>query len=267
MCKREKLLIAHECPLSIMKLIDQYTDYSYALVHLFEKFPSYLEFFKKALANDREVILDNSLFELREMFDPANFASWIEQIRPTYYVIPDVWEKATQTIESCRKWITFYSGLPGKTIGVVQATTYKEAVECYKYLVEVVDKVAFNFENCVYSSLFPHPNKRISLANGRLYLISRMLEEGIINTNKPHHLLGVNLPQEVLYYKDMKFFDSIDTSNPVVHGLKEIHYFEYGLLSKEEIKLADLIAVEPTAEQISVIIQNISRFRRWVKGI
>ena len=60
--------IAHEAPLSIMNKVQSMTDYDYALVHLFED-PDiggdYFEFFIDALVNKgREVILDNSVFEL-----------------------------------------------------------------------------------------------------------------------------------------------------------------------------------------------------------
>ena len=34
------------------------------------------------------------------------------------------------------------------------------------------------------------------------------------------HLLGCNLPQEYLYYKDFPFIETIDTSNPIIHGLE-----------------------------------------------
>ena len=57
--------IAHESPKSIFTDVQQVTDYDYALVHLFEEDEQYLEQFKVALRKGREVILDNSIFELR----------------------------------------------------------------------------------------------------------------------------------------------------------------------------------------------------------
>ena len=41
--------IAHESPISIFPQVQSWTDYDYALVHLFEESPEYLELFKKAL--------------------------------------------------------------------------------------------------------------------------------------------------------------------------------------------------------------------------
>ena len=54
--------IAHESPKSIFNLVQKYTDYDYALVHLFEEDKEYLQYFKDAVAKGREVILDNSIF-------------------------------------------------------------------------------------------------------------------------------------------------------------------------------------------------------------
>ena len=89
--------IAHESPISIFPQVQSWTDYDYALVHLFEESPEYLELFKKALAGGREVILDNSIFELGSAFDMKKFAEWTAEIKPTWYIIPDALEDSLQT--------------------------------------------------------------------------------------------------------------------------------------------------------------------------
>jgi hypothetical protein len=65
--------IAHESPKEIFEEVQRYTDYDYALVHLFEEDKGYLDQFKKAAAKGREIILDNSIFELEEAFDADKF--------------------------------------------------------------------------------------------------------------------------------------------------------------------------------------------------
>ncbi|MGA1047385.1 MAG: hypothetical protein ACO3UU_05205 [Minisyncoccia bacterium] len=65
--------IAHEAPISLMSEVQFYTDYDYALVHHFEHHEEYFNFFKRSLANNREVILDNSIFELKTAFDPEKY--------------------------------------------------------------------------------------------------------------------------------------------------------------------------------------------------
>ena len=74
--------IAHEAPKSIFEDVQSLTDYDYALVHLLEEDEQYLRQFEKAIKKGREVILDNSIFELEEAFDAEKFAYWVKRIRP-----------------------------------------------------------------------------------------------------------------------------------------------------------------------------------------
>ena len=62
------------------------------------------------------------------------------------------------------------------------------------------------------------------MMKGRQQMISRLIAENVIDTNKPHHLLGCGLPQEFKFYKEMHWIDSVDTSNPVMHGMHDIRY-------------------------------------------
>jgi queuine/archaeosine tRNA-ribosyltransferase len=100
------------------------------------------------------------------------------------------------------EWLVSYGGrLPGKMIGVVQGKTYSEIVECYEYMNAVnVDMIAISFDYSYYQEKFPHPNKYVSWMLGRIQLLGRMLKDGIINTEVPHHLLGCGLPQEFSFY-------------------------------------------------------------------
>ena len=87
-----------------------------------------------------------------------------------------------------------------------------------------------------------------------------------MNKNKPHHLLGCGLPQEFSFYRDGEydFIYSLDTSNPVVHGIKDIEYRPEGLWSKESQKLFELINYVP--EESSLILENIEKFRKFTNG-
>ena len=68
------MLVSHESPISMLEKSRDYNDYDYALVHLFESHPKYYDFFKESLLMDRDVLLDNSIFELGEAFDNAKAA-------------------------------------------------------------------------------------------------------------------------------------------------------------------------------------------------
>ena len=85
-----------------------------------------------------------------------------------------------------------------------------------------------------------------------------------INEDKPHHLLGCFLPQEFKAYKDYKWIDTIDTSNPVVHGINNIRYNDNGLDSKVKTKLIEYMDKSLTLSQVDDIFYNIRKFREFV---
>lgn len=265
--------ISHESPLCLLEESRQYNDYDYALVHLFEEIPEYYDFFKKSIEQGRHVILDNSIFELGKAFDSERFLYWINQLKPTEYIIPDVLEDALGTMDNALDWKENSLPMvdPGiKNIGVVQGKSYEDLVNCYQYLDEVinVNKIAISFDYSYYLKVCPHPNKWMGYVNGRVQTLTRLLDDGIINKNKPHHLLGCALPIEFLFYREgFEWIKSLDTSNPIVHGLNNIVYEPGGLISKQSVKLVDLIHAEPTNEQLNAIMWNISCFRTFVNGI
>lgn len=263
--------IAHECPNSIFKRIDELTDYSYCLVHLYEENEQYRKHFQEAKAREREIILDNSIFELGTAFDSSKYAKIIQELQPTWYIVPDVLEDSRKTWFSYLHFIQQYSNLPGKRIGVIQGKTYKELLECYRKIVEAgVEKIAISFDYSYYLTLVDdlyNITVEEKYMKGRQAFLDLFLRsEEFLSNPKPIHLLGCFLPQEFCYYKEQDYFyliDSLDTSNPVVHGLKEITYESFGLSKKESQKLFTLINSEVTPEQFDCIEYNIQLFKKF----
>lgn len=261
--------IAHECPLSIYDTIQSKTDYDYALVHLLDENESYHEKFinRHARGNTREWILDNSLFELETPFDPVNFAEKIMEYQPDWYVIPDKLEDAAFTVANVHAWDREFDYVPGKRIGVVQGTTVDEVIQCYLEIEPFVEKIAFSFDY----SFFVDPEDRdntkyVQYMLGRATLLKQLDELCVINPDLPHHLLGCGVPQEFKLYGRYKWIDTVDTSNPVVHGMFNIRYSENGLPSKDPRKLHTLIDEEVTPEQLKNILFNVDMFRKFCNG-
>ena len=261
------MLISHEVPKSLFNQSLEFNDYDYALVHLFDKDPEYLNFYKDCVAQGRHVLLDNSIFELGEAYDNESFAKWVEELKPTEYIVPDALEDLDKTCYQMDQWNRNYRNLPGKKIGVVQGKTPEEIIECYTFMDKHadVDKIAISFDYSLYEQIAPHENKYMSWMLGRAMMLANMSQD-IINKNKPHHLLGCGLPQEFALYQDYKWIESVDTSNPIVHGIKGIAYKHYGLQTKESIKLVDLLDVDISNEQLYDINHNINYFRTYVNG-
>ena len=149
--------IAHESPKAIFDDVRRFTDYDYALVHLFEEDKEYLEQFKESVSKGREVILDNSIFELEEAFDADKFAYWINELRPTWYIVPDALENAKKTMSQMASWNIKYKDLPGKKIGVVQGKTYDQIRACYVYMTQMAQ-----------SQIYPRRRLRAAAARASL---------------------------------------------------------------------------------------------------
>lgn len=262
------MLIAHEAPISILEEIRDITDFQYALVHLFDTHPKYYSFFKASLNLGREVMLDNSIFELGTAFDSEKFAEYVRELKPTYYIVPDVLEESEETIASYFNFTHDYQMLPGLKVGVVQGKTYDELVKCYKFMSEYADYVAISFDYSYYqivgksTSICPIQAKLERMCNGRQKFIDMLIADGIWNKSKPHHLLGCSLAQEFSHYKHIRNIRSVDTSNPVVAGIVGQRYLkEIGLYNKPKVLLADLIDTELTPDQKNDIIYNIQQFQ------
>jgi hypothetical protein len=222
-------------------------------------------------------LLDNSIFELGTAFDTHKYISWIHRLNPTEFIIPDVLESCDDTLESANRFLQeFYTDgsetieNDSKLVGVVQGKTYNELVKCYKVLDEVfkVDKIAISFDYSYYAEVFPHPNKWVAFMMGRVLTLTRLMNEGIINKNKPHHLLGSAHPREFSFYAtpEYNWIETLDTSSPIVHGLKNIMYGDkIGTWEKEKTKLVDLLDAVPDKEAVEIISYNIAKFKHYLK--
>ena len=263
--------IAHEAPLSIFDEVQALTDYDYALVHLFEENEEYWNKFVEAKAKGREIILDNSVFELEEAWDGDQYVEWVEKLQPDWYIIPDVLDDCDETIKSFDRFINDYPDLPGKAIAVAQGSTQEELIDCYNYLSQhsKVDKIGISFNHPFFQDV-GHENQYFNMMMGRQIMLYEMVQNGIINEKKPHHLLGCGLPQEFKDYRDLKYkwIDSVDSSNPIIHGLKNIRYEDFGLTNKKSEKLFTLmnIQVDKSSYTWSCVKYNMKWFRRFVNG-
>ena len=100
---------------------------------------------------------------------------------------------------------------------------------------------------------------------GRTFLIRDLMNRGIWNFDKPHHLLGCT---QAIEFRDPIYqypcFDTLDTSNPIVAGLEGEPYNQFGLQNKSKTKLADLIEAKPTDEQLALIEGNVQIFKHII---
>lgn len=255
--------ISHEIPLAYLNQSRQFNDYDYALVHLFDTEPKYLQFFKESIAMGRTVLLDNSAYEIfthKDLYQKYNgyypmdrYKRYISELRPTEYVLPDVKDKFMENIEVI---IDFYNeniDLPGRKIGVIHGGNFQELQDSYDTISKLVDKVAVSFEGWWFDWA---KQNNIPVQRIRFEVLSRLKLNPII----PMHLLGCILPGEFLLWKGNAMIESIDTSAPVTNALEGIT-FNMNTNYKPQTTIHSAFNVEWNETTAELINHNVNIFK------
>lgn len=253
--------VSHEMPLSMLNdcrfSIFKINDYDYFLIHQLLKYNEYKELFKLSKQANRVQILDNSAYELGESFNMDDFAEAVKEFEPTEYLVPDCFNDYDKNIELFDDWMSKYSNLKGIKIVTIHGKTYLELVNAYKYFDKHNVKIAFNFAEGIYKEMGDG-----NPVEGRRKAIFNMLNDGIININKKHHLLGCTLAQEFAYYKNLGFIETIDTSNPIVAGLEKKWY---PIQEKPESVIDDYHYTPIDNDMYCCIMYNVKKFKEMLQ--
>lgn len=264
-----KIEVSHESPLSLLHKSLEYNDYCYALVHLFEEYPEYYNFFKNAKDTyDMKVYLDNSIFELGTSFDAKEYSKWITQLEPSLYIVPDTLEDSKETIKQFYTFTGEYTDLPGIKMGVVQGKTYDDLVRCYNFMSDYADVIAISFDYSYYLATGIGNTKLERYMTGRRKFINDLINENRWNWDKPVHLLGCSLAREFTHYVDRNIYNikSCDTSNPIVASIFNLKYNDdWGLDEKPSQKLADMLDAELSDDQYELLDYNLKMFKKILK--
>ena len=271
--------VSHESPISLLDFSKTYNDFDYCLVHLLHQnagSPEQLKYynfykFNRSLG-DREVLLDNSIFELGKSFDPEEFYKSTLDIQPNMFIVPDVLEDSYATVQSFKdfdfKRKDIKNTFQTKAIGAIQGKNWQDLTECYRFMADNADMIAISFDFSYYQITGQGWHHLERWCSGRQRFIQDLINNGIWRWDKPHHLLGCSLAKEFRYYVDRNIYNivSCDTSNPIVaaiHGLK--YDADYGLDTKPSTKLADLIAHEVTDDQLELVKYNTTMFKKIIR--
>jgi len=256
--------IYHEAPLCIFDKVRAVTDGDYALVHLLDKNDGYADYFLSR-PTGRHLILDNSVFELGYPYDQDLYKGWISDLEADTYILPEVIGDTQQTLDLVADWFKHSKkDLPGKTMGVVQGSSHMDVVNCFKQL-KALGADIIGIPIMIGNSTAGRKCSVHELMAERVQIIS-MIQERC--DQHPIHLLGVAVPQEGKYHANQdSWVESIDTSNPVIHGMHDERYGHNGLERKISTLLADLIDSPVTPKQEEAIFYNIDAFKRlWNYG-
>jgi hypothetical protein len=232
--------ISHEVPICLLEDSLDFNDYQYCLPHLLDQDEDYKNFFYKIKREGVYIIMDNSLHELGHAYDKSRLLYWINELKPNEFIVPDVWQNTSGSIVNAREWINIELPKEVTKVAVIQATNITDASVCYQVYKDLgYKKIAFSYGAEYYLNHSNHPNKNIAKALGRIEVVSKMYNAGLIVNKDRVHLLGCQVPQEFSWYKDMPFIETIDTSNPIMATLDGMQYGHNGLTEKPKSNMND----------------------------
>ena len=258
--------VSHEVPLELLEESRSFNDYDYVLLHL-KSNEKYWNFYKKSLKEGRQVLLDNSAFELGDAMSNDALAEGVEDLKPTWFVVPDALNDAEKTMSRFESWLKDYGTKYKGSIGVVQGSNIDEMTKCYVYMASHASKIAIPCEIVsTYKEMFDESLPLLQRQwMGRTFFILHLMKEGVWRYDMPHHLLGATQVKEFTnpIYK-MKCFDTVDTSNPIVTGIQGLQYEKFGLEEKPKVKLAELLNINLDEHQKETILHNVKTFKEIV---
>ena len=269
-----------ELPLCMMDKNLELNDFDFVLFHLYQSNKTYREYYQKMRVEhpERLMILDNSAYEFfvkGEKLDMLQFKNTIKELKPDYYILPDVLQNKEKTLHGVREFLKCYvdKDMVSKPLAVAQGNTSIELVECFQEYLELgIDYVGVPFHLEFYKNMSIEDD--ISYEFGVNYDVDSMFQysedykyaigrvqwvrghEGLLKRFDKVHMLGSHCPLEKLFYHD---FYSMDTGYPVKLG------YEKKLLGSESHKptsiIDDFIDVELPYTKKHCIETNIKTFR------
>ena len=270
-----------ELPLQLLEQNYQLNDFDFVLFHLYSTNVKYREYYQqmRKVHPERLMILDNSAYEFfvkGETLDMRSFVKAIAELKPDYYILPDVLQNKNATLDGIKKFCDEYGLLisDGKFISrpmaVPQGKDSDELVECiYEIRSLCIDYIGIPFHLPFYQygyvaddiryefyTTYGEENDDIRYAMGRVQWM-RDHEELLKKFDKVH-LLGSHCPLEKVFYKD---YYSMDTGYPVKLGMEGIE------LEKEKGKpktiIDDFLNSNISDEQMEMIRKNINKFKKY----
>ena len=258
--------ISHEVPLCLLEESLTFCDYQYALPHLLESNETYRLHFLRCKNKGVEIYMDNSLHELGHSMDADVLLKWIDILEPSNFFIPDVWEDCTASIVNAKYWSKIQ--LPKNTtkVAVVQAKSINEAIRCTQTYIDLgYEKIAYSYGASYYNDIYPHINKDLGKALGRLKMISTLYSNGVLLPTSRVHLLGTACPIEFSLYKGIKCIESVDTSNPIMSAIDGIKYNNLGTHSKPKSNMNSCSNIDYKDINMELLNHNVKTFKNIIK--
>ncbi|HVS32002.1 MAG TPA: hypothetical protein VMS98_11160 [Thermoanaerobaculia bacterium] len=199
-------------------------DLDLAFAHLCLSDPGYREYFARAAASGRTVILDNGIMELGHSFDEQGLVEAVRHVAPTFVTPPERLGDGWGTIELTREFIGHLPQLrlPLQTsiLGVAHGKGWEEWLACYRILHDELPTVTLI--GIPYDMTFDVPGAAPREDEGvyelmmrrRIAAVQQLVREGL--DRKPVHLLGIVDAIELRVQAQHRFVVSNDSSTAYV---------------------------------------------------
>lgn len=282
-----------ELPLDLLFLNTILNDYDMVLFHLYASNPKYRSYYQNLRKTypERMMILDNSAYEFYikgENLDVASFKQAINELKPDFYIVPDVLMNALQTIQYFHDWLDYIKQSKSQALLVLQGNSEKEMMTCfdtycsaYRNLGLGTPNICIPFHNSFFKT-YPcsdHLKKDIlkeynikheysitedhKYAFGRISFVYNNLES-LCSDSGHIHFLGSHCPAEKITYNKLfeyKYSVSMDTGYPVKLGLRHVALGEEK--QKPNIIIDDFLDAYLTTDDKVYSIINIDRFKKY----
>ncbi len=248
------------------------------LPHLFDKVPHYLELYRQLSVQGAFIMMDNSIFELKEAVTGDMILECGRKVLATELVIPEVLRNPEESKKVAKEFLhslTEEDKLQFRFAAVTQGSSYEEVVEHYKWLCDQEDIrticIPFNFE---FDAFGTRDETRRQKGWNRFSIIYRMVQEGVWNESKRHHLLGLYNPAELAQYNKFVLTDAIassirsnDSSSIFWHSLHGVEYdLGFGLPYKKITTEVDFHQGYDLKSQYESFDKNSEIMGAYIKG-
>ena len=255
-------IISHEVPRCLLTASPEFNDYDYCLPHLLDIDEEYKQYFIDARDKGRYIIMDNSLHELGKAYNHSRLLHWVRELQPNEFIVPDVWMEGHQTAAQAKYWKQYEYPENTKITAVIQGKDKNDAYLCANLLANLgYDKLCVSYGATWYNDFFPHSNKDMGKALGRVRFVQGLLKLDNLKDIK-FHLLGCSIPQEFGWYNNDPRIVSIDTSNPVMAALEGIEYSNHGLNNKPKANMNDYFDIAWEDVKYGSVLHNVNKFRK-----
>lgn len=276
------LLTCCELPKCILEHEDALNDYDFVLYHQYLKDETYRNNYlnKRKTHPDRMMILDNSAYEFfvsGEKFIEEDFIRVIKELKPTYYIVPDVLMDLQKTFENFARWIEIISTIPdSQPYFVPQGRTYDEFITCSCAMGSIIGLKNLPKNFCIpfHNDFFLDRNQlddikikrlifgRRELTKDEEYAYGRMVLMDKLTSLYPDytfHMLGSHNPIEIRYYDIFDNIISFDSGYPVKLAISGVKLGEEK--EKPNVIIDDFYGTNLSDSVKELIIYNVNKMR------